>query len=135
MRKNTHTSPADAHLTRRERQIMDVVYAGGEVSAREIWQKLPDQRTYSTVRTLLGVLESKGHLTRRLEGKAFFYRAKRPREKVAASALRRLLSTFFGGSVEQAVTGLIQLEDAKLTSEELRRIERMIAQARKEKQS
>jgi predicted transcriptional regulator len=60
MRKNTHTSPADAHLTRRERQIMDVVYAGGEVSAREIWQKLPDQRTYSTVRTLLGVLESKG---------------------------------------------------------------------------
>ena len=114
---------------------MDVVYAGGEVSARDIWQKLPDQRSYSTVRTLLGVLEEKGHLTRRLEGKAFFYRASRPREKVAASALRRLLSTFFGGSVEQAVTGLIQLEDGRLSAEELKRIERMIAQARKEKQA
>ena len=114
---------------------MDVVYAGGEVSAREIWQKLPDKRTYSTVRTLLGVLEDKGHVARRLEGKAVFYRAKRPREKVAASALRRLLSTFFGGSVEQAVTGLIRLEDANLSAEELRRIERMIAQERKEKQS
>ena len=114
---------------------MDVVYAGGEVSAREIWTKLPDQRSYSTVRTLIGVLEGKGHLTRRLEGKAFLYRMKRPREKVAASALRRLLSTFFGGSVEQAVTGLIQLEDGKLTAQELRRIEQMISQARKERRA
>ena len=114
---------------------MDLVYAGEEVSARDIWQKLPDQPTYSTVRTLLAVLEEKGHLTRRLEGKAFLYRARKPREKMAASALRRLLSTFFSGSVEQAVTGLIQLEDSNLTAEELRRIERVIAQARKEKQS
>ena len=135
MRINTHTTAGDAQLTRRERQIMDLVYAGEEVSARDIWQKLPDQPTYSTVRTLLAVLEEKGHLTRRLEGKAFLYRARKPREKMAASALRRLLSTFFSGSVEQAVTGLIQLEDSNLTAEELRRIERMIAQARKEKLS
>src|SRR6478736_5048719 len=133
MRINTHTTAGDAQLTRRERQIMDLIYAGEEVSARDIWQKLPDQPTYSTVRTLLAVLEEKGHLTRRLEGKAFLYRARKPREKMAASALRRLLSTFFSGSVEQAVTGLIQLEDSNLTAEELRRIERMIAQARKEK--
>jgi len=135
MRINTHTTAGDAQLTRRERQIMDLIYAGEEVSARDIWQKLPDQPTYSTVRTLLAVLEEKGHLTRRLEGKAFLYRARKPREKMAASALRRLLSTFFSGSVEQAVTGLIQLEDSNLTAEELRRIERMIAQARKEKLS
>ena len=135
MRINTHTTAGDAQLTRRERQIMDLIYAGDEVSARDIWQKLPDQPTYSTVRTLLAVLEEKGHLTRRLEGKAFLYRARKPREKMAASALRRLLSTFFSGSVEQAVTGLIQLEDSNLTAEELRRIERMIAQARKEKLS
>ena len=133
MRRNTHTT-ADAQLTRRERQIMDVIYAGGEVSARAIWQKLPDQPTYSTVRTLLGVLEGKGYVRRRLDGKAFFYRATHAREQVAESALRRLLSTFFGGSVEQAVTGLLQLEDSNLTAGELRRIERMINQARKEKQ-
>ena len=107
------------------------IYKGGEISARDVWQKLPDQPTYSTVRTLLGVLEEKGYLTRRLEGKAFLYQAKHAREKVAESALRRLLSTFFGGSVEQAVTGLLQLEDSNLTSDELRRIERMISQARK----
>ena len=137
MRINTHvrrkshiTEPA---FTRRERQIMDRVYATGEISAREIWRDLPDQPTYSTVRTLLAVLEQKGHLRRRQVGKAFLYRARSESHKVAASALHRLLAIFFGGSVERAVAGLLSLDDAKLTNQELARIERLIREARKRK--
>jgi len=131
MRKNTHSTP-EANLTRRERQIMDVVFARGEASAREIWEQVPDAPTYSTIRTLLAVLEEKGHLARRTEGKALVYRPKRQREKAAASALQRLLATFFQGSVEQAVAGLLELED-DLSDEELARIGRLVADARKSK--
>ncbi len=133
MRKASHVSP-EHHLTRRERQIMDIVYAQGEVSAREIWQKLPDAPTYSTVRTLLSVLERKKHMTRKLVGKAFMYQAIRPRQNAAAAATRRLLHTFFGGSIEHAVSALIDLEDPNLTEAELARIAKLITQARKEKQ-
>jgi BlaI family transcriptional regulator, penicillinase repressor len=131
MRKITHNAP-EANLTRRERQIMDVVFARGEASAREIWEQVPDAPTYSTIRTLLAVLEEKGHLVRRSEGKALVYRPRRQREKAAASALQRLLATFFQGSVEQAVAGLLELEE-NLSDEELARIGRLIAEARKNK--
>lgn len=138
MRKNTHVRKAthklsEAGLTRRERQIMDLVYARDEVSARDVWQHIPERPSYSTVRTLLGVLEGKGHLTRRQFGKALLYRATKPRSQVAASALRRLLATFFEGSVERAVSGLLELEDRYLTDEELTRIARLIKEARRQK--
>jgi len=132
MRKDTHLLSEGA-LTRRERQIMDVVYAGGEVTARHVWQQIAEPPSYSTVRTLLGVLEEKGYLSRRPSGKAFVYRAKRAREKVATSALRRILSTFFDGSIERAVSGLLELDDSNLTDEELARLARLIKEARKEK--
>ena len=112
---------------------MDVVYADGEASAREIWRRIAGAPTYSTVRTLLAVLEQKGHLARRLVGKAFVYRPTHERCAVAATALRRLLHTFFDGSVERAVSGLLDLQDADLTDEELARIARLIREARKEK--
>ncbi len=134
MRKNTQLC-SEVALTRRERQIMDVIYARGEVSARDVWQSIPDAPGYSTVRTLLGVLEEKGHLARRQLGKAFLYRATRPRNQVAASALRRLLATFFEGSIERAVSGLLELEDRYLTDEELTRIGRLIKGARRQKKS
>lgn len=134
MRKNTQEGD-EAALTRREREIMDIVYAGEEVTARQIWEKLPGAPTYSTVRTLLGVLEEKGHLARRAEGKAFLYRPTRQRDEAAASALRRLLSTFFGGSIEKAVCGLLQMEESSLTDAELARIGRMIREAKKERNS
>lgn len=114
---------------------MDLIYAGGEISAREIWRQLPDAPTYSTVRTLLGVLETKGHVRRKAESKAHLYRATRPRENAAAAAVRRLVQTFFSGSVEHAVSGLLELEEADLTEEELTRISRLINAARKEKKS
>jgi BlaI family transcriptional regulator, penicillinase repressor len=132
MRKNTHTSE-DPEFSRRERQIMDVLYSCGEATAREIWQRMSQAPTYSTVRTLLAVLEDKGHVVRRLEGKAFVYRPKRQRESAAGAALRRLLTTFFQGSVEQAVSGLLEMEDKSLSNAELARIAKMISQARKEK--
>ena len=126
---------SEVALSRRERQIMDVIYARGEISARDVWQAIPDAPGYSTVRTLLGVLEQKGHLVRRPLGKAFLYRATRPRNQVAASALRRLLATFFEGSVVRAVSGLLELEDRYLTEEELIRIARLIKEARRQKKS
>lgn len=112
---------------------MDILYSRGEATAREIWLQMPQAPTYSTVRTLLAVLEDKRHVSRRLEGKAFVYRPKQQRETAAVGALRRLLSTFFQGSVEQAVSGLLGMEDKNLSDEELARIAKMINEARKEK--
>lgn len=132
MRKNTHISEA-LEFSRRERQIMDILYSAGEASAREIWQRMPQAPTYSTVRTLLAVLEDKRHIVRRLEGKAFVYRPRQQRATVAIAALRRTLKTFFQGSVEQVVSGLLEMEDKSLTNAELKRIAKMISEARKEK--
>lgn len=112
---------------------MDILYAEGEATARDIWQRMPQPPTYSTVRTLLTVLEDKGHIVRRTEGKALVYRPKRQRETAALAALRRLLGTFFQGSVEQAVSGLLAMDDKSLSDAELGRIAKMINEARKEK--
>ncbi len=131
MRKKSHT--VEPSLTRREREIMDLIYAADELSARQVWERLSDPPSYSTVRTLLGVLEEKGHLARRQSGKALLYRPTRLREHAAGTALRRLLATFFQGSVERVVAGLLDLEDPKLTPAELDRISRLVNQARKEK--
>jgi BlaI family transcriptional regulator, penicillinase repressor len=132
MRKFTHDM-ADAEFSRRERQIMDILYSAGEASARDIWERLPQAPTYSTVRTLLAVLEEKGHIVRRPEGKAFVYRPKRKKETAAIAALRRTLTTFFQGSVEQVVANLLEMEDKTLSDAELARIGKMIKDARKEK--
>ena len=112
---------------------MDILYAAGEASARDIWVRLPQAPTYSTVRTILAVLEQKGHIVRRPEGKAFVYRPKGKRETAAVAALRRTLTTFFHGSVEQVVANLLELEDKTLSDGELARIGKMIKEARKEK--
>lgn len=134
MLRNTQGSE-EADFSRRERQIMDVLYAAGEASARDIWSRMPQAPTYSTVRTLLAVLEEKGHIARRQEGKALIYRPKRKKESAALAALRRTLTTFFQGSVEQVVANLIQMEDKTLSDEELARISKMIKDARKDKKS
>jgi BlaI family transcriptional regulator, penicillinase repressor len=132
MRKFTQP-PEDAEFSRRERQIMDILYSAGEASARDIWARLPQAPTYSTVRTLLTVLEEKGHIVRRSEGKAFLYRPRRKKESAAVDALRRTLTTFFQGSVEQVVANLLEMEDKTLSDAELARIGKMIKEARKEK--
>jgi len=122
--KSTSTDP----LSRRERQIMDIVFAGTEVSARDVWSQLPDPPSYATVRTLLRVLLEKGHLKHRVEGRSYIYSPKKSRDTVAKSALKRLLETFYGGSVEQAVSGLLEAADTELEPAELERIEALIEQ-------
>jgi BlaI family penicillinase repressor len=107
-------------LSRRERQLMDVVYARNEASASDIHAALPDAPSYSAVRALLAILVEKGHLKRRL------------RAEVGRSALRRVLDTFFEGSLEKAVAALLQGSNANLSEEELQRLGQLIQQARKE---
>jgi predicted transcriptional regulator len=126
------SAPAPDPLTRRERQIMDVVYAKGSATAREIQELMPDPPSYATVRTLLRVLERKRHLNHRVRGKAFVYEPRRPAESAARSALRRLLNVFFNNSIEQALSGLLDLERSPLSRHELDRLERLIKRAKRQ---
>jgi BlaI family penicillinase repressor len=124
-------TPAHA-LSRRERQIMDIVYAQGEASAAGVQAALPDPPSYSAVRALLAILVDKGHLKHRSEQGRYIYVPTRRRAQVGRSALRRVLDTFFEGSLEKAVAALLQGSDANLSEEELQRLGQLIQQARKE---
>ena len=117
-------------LTRRERQIMDIVYAAGQATAKEIEDRMPDAPTHATVRTLLRVLLNKGHLKHRQEGRAFVYEPKNPADNAARSALRRMLDVFFAGSVERAVSGLLDMSGKPPSPDELDRMEQLIRDAR-----
>ena len=126
------TPPDETPLTRRERQLMDVVYRRREATAREILDELPDAPSYSTVRTLLTLLVKKGQLLCTPGERAHRYRPARQRTVAAESALRRLVRTFFDGSVANAVSGLLSLSDQTLTTQEIARLEEMIAETKKE---
>jgi predicted transcriptional regulator len=119
-------------LSRRERQIMDIVYRLGEVSALEVRENLPDPPSYSAVRAMLRVLEEKGHLAHEQSGPRYVFHATLPVESARRSALRRLLQTFFDNSLEEAVATLLDVESSNVTEEELERLARMIDEARKE---
>ena len=119
-------------FSRRERQIMDIVYRESETSAREIWRALPDSPSYGTVRKLLQILVAKGHLKQRPDGRSLLYAAVRNRKRAARSALSRLLDTFYDGSIEEAVSGMLNLKDQKLSAEQLDRIAELVEQAKKE---
>lgn len=120
-----------ATLSRRERQIIDILYRLGRATAAEVMQELPGEPTSSTVRTQLRVLESKGHVRHEEEGLRFVYVPAAPRHAVRKSALRHLVETFFDGSTENVVTALLG-DASQLGEEELDRIARRIEQARKE---
>jgi BlaI family penicillinase repressor len=119
-------------LTRRERQIMDVLYRRGRATAGEVMRELPGDPSYSTVRTQLRVLESKGHVRHEEQGLRYVYVPVVPRRAVRKSALRHLVDTFFDGSAEKVVEALLGGEAARLSDEELRRIGDLVAKARKE---
>ncbi|PYO90956.1 MAG: CopY family transcriptional regulator [Gemmatimonadetes bacterium] len=127
MSKETNTQ-----LSRREREIMDVIYRSGRATAAEVLDQLPDPPTYSTVRALLRVLEEKGHLRHEEDGPRYVFVPTVPRERARASALRQLLHTFFDGSTEQAVAALLDLSSTRLSDAELARLSQLIADARKE---
>jgi len=122
---------SEPELSRRERQIMDVVYARGQASVAEVLDALPDPPSYSTVRALLNILETKGHLKHRQEGARYVYLPSRSREHAARRAMKRVLETFFGGSSEKAVAALLDAADTRLSAADLDRLMQMIERARK----
>ena len=119
-------------LSRRERQIMDVIYTRGRATVAEVLEQLPDPPTYSAVRALLRILEEKGHLSHEQDGPRYVFVPTVPAEKARESALRHLLRTFFDGSAEGAVAALLDLEASELSTEEFERLAERIERARKE---
>src|SRR5437870_959732 len=124
--------PADRTLSRRERQIMDILYKRGRASAQEILDTLPDPPTYSAVRAKLRVLEEKGHVRHQEEALRYVYLPVVARETARKSALRHMVSTFFAGSVQDTVAALLDLSAANLTKQDLDRITELIEHAKKE---
>jgi predicted transcriptional regulator len=119
-------------LSRRERQIMDILYRLGPATANEVMAELPGEPHYSTVRTQLRVLESKGHIRHEEQGLRFIYTPTIPRYAVRQSALRHLIETFFEGSAEKLLSTLLGPDGSKLSEEELDRLARLIAKAKKD---
>ncbi len=111
---------------------MDILYQRGRASASEIHQAMPDAPTYSAVRAKLRVLEEKGHIRHEEEALRYVYLPVVARDSARRSALRHMVSTFFGGSVEETVAALLDLSAAKLSQQDLERISEMVEQAKKE---
>jgi BlaI family penicillinase repressor len=119
-------------LSRRERQIMDILYREGRAAATDVLALLPDPPGYSAVRALLRVLENKGHARHVLEGTRYVYLPTVPADRARRSALRRVCDTFFEGSAEKTVAALLTISKGELSREELDRLARLIEDARKE---
>jgi BlaI family transcriptional regulator, penicillinase repressor len=117
-------------LTRRERQIMDVLYRRGRATAAAVMADLPGRPNSSTVRTQLRVLEEKGHVRHEEEGLRYIYMPAVPRHTARRSALRHLVDTFFDGSAEKVVTALVGGDGSRLSDDELQRIAGVIEKAR-----
>jgi BlaI family penicillinase repressor len=126
MAKAPHT------LTRRERQIMDILYRRGRATAADVMADLTGEPNYSTVRTQLRVLEEKGHVRHEEQGLRYVYLPAVPRHAARKSALKHLVDTFFDGSPEQVVAAVLGGEGARLTDDDLKRIADLVAQARKD---
>ena len=124
-------SPHNA-LTRRERQIMDILYRRGRATANEVMDDLSGEPSYSTVRTQLRVLEAKRHVRHDEEGLRYVYTPAVPRHTVRKSALKHLVETFFDGSIEKVVGALLGGEGARISDAELGRIAELVAKAKKE---
>jgi BlaI family penicillinase repressor len=125
-------SRSPAQLSRRERQILDVLYKRGSSTAAEIQAGIPESPSYSAVRALLRILEDKGHIKHQQRGSRYVYAPKVSRDKARRSALAHMIQTFFDGSAEQAMTALLDASAANLSEDELDRLAELIAKARKE---
>ncbi len=119
-------------LSRRERQIMDVIFRDGETSVRGIASGIPDAPSHTAIRTLLRILERKGHVRRRPDGRRQLYRATVPRARAARAALENVLQTFFDGSLGDAVAAHLARPSTRIGRDELTRLRRAIKDARKE---
>jgi len=121
-----------AALSRRERQIMDILYQSGKASASDVQKAMPDPPSYSAVRAMLRTLEEKGHIRHEADGLKFIYMPVENKDKVKRSTIRHMMRTFFGDSPEQVVAALLDGSAKKLTEEELNRMAEMIEKARRE---
>jgi predicted transcriptional regulator len=119
-------------LSRRERQIVDALYKLGEATVGEVMDLMPDPPSYSAVRATLRVLEEKGHVNHKQDGPRYLYLPTVPRDKAQSTALRHMVGTFFGGSVEQAVMALLSLPETKVSDSDLTKLAGKIREAEKE---
>lgn len=118
--------------SRREREIMNILYRDGALSAEEILERMADPPTNSAVRSTLRVLEEKGHLRHQVEGRRFLYSPSVPRQKARVGALKQILSTFFDDRPDQAMAALLEISEQDLSDATLDRLARVIEEARKE---
>ena len=126
---DTHTMSYD--LSRRERQIIDILYANGKATAAEVQNALPEPPSYSAVRAMLRILEEKGHVRHEQDGPRYVYLPTVGRDRAKKTALRHVLQTFFNGSAEQALSALLDESDSRLSDRELDRLAELIDRARR----
>jgi BlaI family penicillinase repressor len=126
MNKRSHVD-----LSRRERQIIDILYERGRGTAAEVQELLPDPPSYSAVRAMLRILEDKGHVRHQQDGPRYVYLPTVARDNAKRSALKHLLQTFFDGSAEQAISALLDDSSTRLSDAELDRLASLIDQARR----
>lgn len=124
--------PENVTLSRRERQIMDILYRLGSATAAEVQEHLSEAPSYSAVRALLRILEDKGHLKHEYDGPRYVYAPIVSRPVAQKSALKQMLKTFFDGSASQAVAALLDMSAKDLSDSELERLARMVEQAKRE---
>lgn len=122
----------DANLSRREREIMDIIYQAGQATAAEVRSQIAKPPSYSAVRATLRVLVEKGHLRHKHDGPRYVYLPTVPRDKARQSALRHLVKTFFEGSTHRVVAALLDMQSSKLSPEDLDRLMEMIEKAKQE---
>jgi predicted transcriptional regulator len=120
------------HLTRRERQIMDILFARGDATVNQIRDALPDPPTPMAVRRMMHILEEKGHLNRRERGREIVYAPRQGKARAGRNAFRRVLETFFAGSLEEALAAHLFSRKDKISAAERDRLIQLIEQARKE---
>jgi predicted transcriptional regulator len=125
------TTQPHLDLSRRERQIIDILYANGRATAADVQTLLPDPPSYSAVRAMLRILEEKGHVRHQQDGPRYVYLPTLARDNAKRSAMRHMLQTFFDGSAEQAISALLDDSSARLSEAELDRLARLIDQARR----
>ena len=121
----------ESQLSRRERQIMDIVFARGEATGADILARLPKPPTRGALRTMLRILEDKGHLTHSKRSREFVYRSAQSRRRVGPPAFQRVVDTFFGGSLRNAVAAHLAQRSTDISDEELKRLAELISEARK----
>ncbi len=122
-------------LSRRERQIMDVIYQNGTATVSEVQQAIPDSPNYSSVRAILGILENKGYVRHKKNGRAYVYSPVIKRKQASNQMLKQMVNTFFDGSVENVVAALISMKSSQLSEDDFERLSKLIDDYREKEQS